>query len=119
QIAQVKVVFNLPPRLAKTILPLTIVPPKYLAYVEWFSSFKPQPERYYLMYKVARTIKNGDRLANIIPVNNIRRSIHLLPKFGPVAPPPPPDWKSHNILDKCSAFFANPWTDRHIYATKY
>ncbi|KAJ7812809.1 hypothetical protein B0H14DRAFT_3090442 [Mycena olivaceomarginata] len=116
RIAQVIVVFTLPPRLAKSILPPTIVPPKYLAYVEWFSSFKPQPERYHLMYKVARTIKKGDRLASIIPVNNIRRSIHLLPKFGPVAPP---DWKSHNVLDKCPAFFANPWTDRHIYATLY
>ncbi|KAJ7330270.1 hypothetical protein DFH08DRAFT_916532 [Mycena albidolilacea] len=96
--------------------PTNIVPPKYLAYVEWFSSFKPQPERHHLMYKVAQTVKNGDRLASIIAVNNIRRSIHLLPKFGPVAPP---DLKSHNVLDKCPVFFANPWTDRHIYATLY
>ncbi|KAJ7871099.1 hypothetical protein B0H13DRAFT_2555611 [Mycena leptocephala] len=66
RIAQVKVIFSLPPRLAKTIFPPAIVPPKYLAYVEWFSSFKPQPEQYHLMYKVARTIKNGDRLASII-----------------------------------------------------
>ncbi|KAJ7118222.1 hypothetical protein C8R44DRAFT_923423 [Mycena epipterygia] len=116
RIAQVRVVFTLPQRLAKTIFPTNIVPPKYLAYVEWFSSFKPQPERYHLMYKVSRTIKNGDRLASIIPVSNIRRSIHLLPKFGPVAPL---HWKSHNVLDECTTFFANPWTDRHIYATLY
>ncbi|KAJ7127219.1 hypothetical protein C8R44DRAFT_617264, partial [Mycena epipterygia] len=87
-----------------------------LAYVEWFSSFKPQLERYHLMYKVVRTIKNGDRLASIIPVNNIRRSIHLLPKFGPVAPP---DWKSHNVLDKCPASLQSMGPDRHIYATLY
>ncbi|KAJ7076429.1 hypothetical protein C8R44DRAFT_755450 [Mycena epipterygia] len=61
RIAQVKVVFTLPPRLAKTILPLTIVPPKYLAYVEWFSSFKPQLERYHLMYKVSSNY--GESLA--------------------------------------------------------
>ncbi|KAJ7821262.1 hypothetical protein B0H14DRAFT_2831726 [Mycena olivaceomarginata] len=95
RIAQVRVVFTLPERLAKT----------YLAYVEWFTSFKSQPERHHLMYKVSRVIKNGDRLASIIPVTNIRRSIHL--------------WKSHNVLDKCPVFFANPWTDRHIYATLY
>ncbi|KAJ7438607.1 hypothetical protein FB451DRAFT_1447943 [Mycena latifolia] len=116
RIAQIRVVFSLPPRLAKTIFPPNIVPPKHLAYVEWFSSFKPQPERHHLMYKVSRVIKNGDRLASIIPVDNIRRSVHLLPKFGPIAPP---DWKSHNVLDKCPAFFANPWTDRHIYTTLY
>ncbi|KAJ6555618.1 hypothetical protein DFH09DRAFT_923668 [Mycena vulgaris] len=98
------------------IFPSNIEPPKYLAYVEWFSSFKPQPERHHMMYKVSRIIKNGARLASIIPVGNIRRRIHLLPKFGPIAPP---EWKSHNVLDKCPVFFANPWTDRHIYATLY
>ncbi|KAJ6553786.1 hypothetical protein DFH09DRAFT_924695 [Mycena vulgaris] len=116
RIAQVRVVFTLPPRLAKMIFPSNIEPPRYLPYVEWFSSFKPQPERHHMMYKVSRIIKNGDRLASIIPVGNIRRSIHLLPKFGPIAPP---EWKSHNVLDKCPVFFANPWTDRHIYTTLY
>ncbi|KAJ6475468.1 hypothetical protein C8R45DRAFT_1102753 [Mycena sanguinolenta] len=86
RVGQVRVVFTLPPHLAKQILPSNIQPPKYLAYVEWFSAFKPQPERHHLMYKVSRVIKNGDRLASIIPVSNIRRSVHLLPKFGPVAP---------------------------------
>ncbi|KAJ7136421.1 hypothetical protein C8R43DRAFT_1089450 [Mycena crocata] len=116
RIAQVRVVFSLPPRLAKTILPAHVVLPKYLAYVEWFSPFKSDPEPHHFMYKVSRTIKNGDRLASIIPVDNISRSIHLLPKFGPVAPP---EWRSHNVLDKCPVFFVNPWTDRHIYATLF
>ncbi|KAJ6596504.1 hypothetical protein B0H10DRAFT_1828268, partial [Mycena sp. CBHHK59/15] len=107
RIAQVRVIFTLPERLAKTVFPLNVRPPKYLAYVEWFSAFKPQPERHHLMYKVSRVIRNGDRLASIIPVDNIRRSIHLLPKFGPVAPP---EWRSYNVLDKCPVFFANPWS---------
>jgi hypothetical protein len=63
------------------------------------------------MYKVNGSMKDGYR---IIPVVNIRRSVHLLPKFGPVAPA---DWKSSNVLDKCSHFFVNSLTDRHIYAT--
>ncbi|KAJ7906687.1 hypothetical protein B0H13DRAFT_1880374 [Mycena leptocephala] len=70
----------------------------------------------YRIAQVSRVIKNGDRLASIIPVYNIQRSIHLLPKFGPVAPQ---EWKSHNVLDKFRVFFANPWTDRRIYATLY
>ncbi|KAJ7100980.1 hypothetical protein B0H15DRAFT_770315 [Mycena belliarum] len=116
RIAQVRVVFSLPPRLANTILAPTVTVPSHLAYVEWFSQFKPEPERYHSMYKVTRAVKNGDRLASIIPVPNIRRSAHLLPKFGPVAPL---EWKSHNVLDKCPVFFANPWTDRHMYSTLY
>ncbi|KAJ6608216.1 hypothetical protein B0H10DRAFT_2166622 [Mycena sp. CBHHK59/15] len=67
----------------------------------------------YLMYKVNRSLKDGDQLASIIPVANIRRSVHLLPKFGLVAAA---DWKSSNILNKCPYFFVNSMTDRHIYA---
>ncbi|KAJ7902969.1 hypothetical protein B0H13DRAFT_1460737, partial [Mycena leptocephala] len=58
-----------------------------LAYVEWFSAFSPRPEANHLMYKINRSLKNGDRIVSVIPVANIRRSVHLLPKFGPVAPP--------------------------------
>ncbi|KAJ7769505.1 hypothetical protein B0H16DRAFT_1661035 [Mycena metata] len=116
QIGQVRVVFTLSPHLARQILPSHIQPPQYLAYVEWFSAFKPNPERHHLMCKVSRVVRNGDRLASIIPVSNIRRSVHLLPKFGPVAPA---EWKSHNVLDQCPVFFANPWTDKHIYTTLY
>jgi hypothetical protein len=116
RIAQVRVVFNLPDRLARLIFPPNIIPPKHLAYVEWFSSFKPQPEQHHLMHRISRIMKDGDRFASIIPVDNIRRSIHLFPKFGAVAPV---EWKSHNVLDRCPVFFANPWTDRHMYATLY
>ncbi|KAJ7720056.1 hypothetical protein B0H14DRAFT_2298290, partial [Mycena olivaceomarginata] len=53
-----------------------------------------EPEPDHLMYKVNRSLKDGDRLSSIIPVANIRRSVHLLPKFGPVAPA---EWKSTNV----------------------
>ncbi|KAJ7333971.1 hypothetical protein DFH08DRAFT_707664, partial [Mycena albidolilacea] len=62
-----------------------------------FSPFT-EPEPDHLMYKVNRSLKDRDRLSSIIPVANIRRSVHLLPKFGPVAPA---QWKSTNVLDKC------------------
>ncbi|KAJ7134198.1 hypothetical protein C8R44DRAFT_729685 [Mycena epipterygia] len=116
QIAQVRVVFTLPARIVKSIFPVGVQPPKYLAYVEWFSPFTWEPERNCLMYKVSRTEKEGERMASIVAVKDIRRSIHLLPKFGPVTPP---DWRSSNVLEKCPVFFANPWTDRHIYATLF
>ncbi|KAJ7737437.1 hypothetical protein DFH07DRAFT_752997 [Mycena maculata] len=115
RVAQVRVVFSIPPRHIPNLFSPGLSPPKHLAYVEWFSPFT-FPEPHHLMYKVNRSLKDGDRIASIIPLANIRRSVHLLPKFGPVAPP---EWKSSNVLDACSHFFVNSMSDRHIYATLF
>ncbi|KAJ7909888.1 hypothetical protein B0H13DRAFT_1616178, partial [Mycena leptocephala] len=87
-----------------------------LAYVEWFSAFSPEPEPHHLLYKIRRSLKNGARLSSIVPVANIRRSVHLLPKFGPSAPK---DWTSSNVLERCPLFFVNSMADRHSYATPF
>ncbi|KAJ7463054.1 hypothetical protein B0H11DRAFT_1922992 [Mycena galericulata] len=100
RVAQVRVVFSIPPAHISNLFSVGLSPPKRLAYVEWFSAFT-RPEPNHLMYKVNRSLKGGERSASIIPLENIRRSVHLLPKFGPVAPP---GWKSSNVLDECSQF---------------
>ncbi|KAJ6559035.1 hypothetical protein B0H10DRAFT_1846098 [Mycena sp. CBHHK59/15] len=115
RVAQVRVVFSIPSRHIPNLFSPGLSPPKHLAYVEWFSPFM-QPEPKHLMYKVNRSLKDGDRISSIIPLANIRRSVHLLPKFGLVAPP---EWKSSNVLDECPHFFVNSMTDRHIYATLF
>ncbi|KAJ7854812.1 hypothetical protein B0H14DRAFT_2353535, partial [Mycena olivaceomarginata] len=56
-----------------------------------FSPFT-EPEPTHLMYMVKRSLKDDDRIANIIPLANIRQC--LSPKFGPVAPP---HWKSGTV----------------------
>ncbi|KAJ6447954.1 hypothetical protein C8R45DRAFT_1057423 [Mycena sanguinolenta] len=69
-------------------------PPDHLVYVEWFSPFTPQPEPHHLMYLIKR--------------------IYLLPRFSPVAPL---HWTSDNVLEQCSLFYVNCFSDCHVYTT--
>ncbi|KAH7904086.1 hypothetical protein BJ138DRAFT_1019618, partial [Hygrophoropsis aurantiaca] len=55
-----------------------------------------------------------ERQVSVVPVASLRRSIHLIPKFGPIAPR---EWTSSNVLEQCSTFFVNCFTDRHAYLT--
>ncbi|EPQ52542.1 hypothetical protein GLOTRDRAFT_79649 [Gloeophyllum trabeum ATCC 11539] len=112
RVAQVRVVFSIPPRAVATLFKRP--PPGHLAYVEWFTAFSMTPDANSGMYKVSRSIQNGERLASVIPVCQIERSVHLFPKWGPVAPR---EWSSSTVLDSAPAFFVNPFLDRHTFVT--
>ncbi|EIW74923.1 hypothetical protein CONPUDRAFT_93688 [Coniophora puteana RWD-64-598 SS2] len=90
--------------------------PKHLAYVSWYTAFGETPDRHHGLYPVRPEVRNGEHLVSIIPVSSIARSVHLFPKFGPVAPR---DWSSSNVLDLCPSFFVNPFTDRHAYMSLF
>ncbi|KAJ6600827.1 hypothetical protein B0H10DRAFT_2319986 [Mycena sp. CBHHK59/15] len=103
RVGQVRVVSSIPEKHIKKVFKAGITIPKYLVYVEWFTAFQRQPEPNHLMYKISRAEnRDGDHMASIIPIDNIRRSVHLFPKFGRVAPR---EWSSSNVLEKCSTFF--------------
>ncbi|KAF8810314.1 hypothetical protein BYT27DRAFT_7209578 [Phlegmacium glaucopus] len=117
RVARVRVVFSLSEKVAERLFLPGVRVPRHLAYVEWFSPFSNAPDPNHRMYKVTRSLSSdGSPLSSIVPVANIFRSVHLLPKFGPVAPV---EWTSSNVMDKCNTFFLNSFTDKHLYRVLY
>ncbi|KAJ7750295.1 hypothetical protein B0H16DRAFT_1663370 [Mycena metata] len=117
RVGQVRCIFSIPEKQVQQIFNAGITVPKYLVYIEWFTAFKSRPEPNHLLYKISRAEnRDGDRMSSIIPIDNIRRSVHLFPKFGLVAPR---EWTSSNVLEECATFFVSCFTDRHSYVTIY
>jgi len=104
RVGQVRVVFTLPDSVDG-------VPSERLAYIEWFTKFTT-PDNNHQMFRLNRSVENGERVASIVPVSTIRRSAHLFPKFGSAVPE---GWSSDNVLEECTSFYLNPFTDRHMY----
>ncbi|KAI1784280.1 hypothetical protein LXA43DRAFT_976757 [Ganoderma leucocontextum] len=113
-VARVRVVFKIPERGMTHLFP-GIAPdkrPQHLAYVELFTPLNTKHPDHGL-YKVSPAYTgDGKRLGLIVPIDDIVRSCHLIPDFGPVAPR---DWTSSNVLDKCTAFYLNTFADRNTY----
>ncbi|KAG1893091.1 uncharacterized protein F5891DRAFT_1208123 [Suillus fuscotomentosus] len=102
RVAQVRVVFTLTSQATNLLFPAgPLKPPAHLAYVEWFTPFQ-QPESHHGLYKICRLMRHGERLASIIDVSDIRRSVHLFPNFGAVVPR---EWTSSTVLELCPSFF--------------
>ena len=112
---QVRVIFSLSKKAHKAVFKDDPTAPTQFVYLEWFSRFKPRPEANHRFYRVMRSrTQVGDRIAAIVPLESIERSVHLVPKFGAVKPP---EWTSETVLNLCDTFFVNSFTDRHTYIT--
>ena len=110
RVAQIRVVFQFPKSAVSSIfLSSRPPPPVDLAYVEWFSPLS-MPDVNHGMYRVSRSYRNNRRLASVIPLSEVCRSVHLFPVFSPVE-----QWQSQTVLDECRNFYVNPFLDRHMH----
>lgn len=110
-IGQVRVVFSVPENVIEHLFQ-NMHPPKYLAYIEWFSAFTKTREPNSKMYRIKRAVHNNAPVVSIIPVYLIKRSVHLIPKWGYQVPV---EWTSDNVLELCSSSFLNSFKDRNTY----
>lgn len=117
RVAQVRVVFKIPSKSIQHLFQDVNAArdvAKHLAYVEWFTPFQARRDPNHLMYRVSRSVRNGRRLASIVPVESFQRSVHLLPRFGNTAPR---EWSSFSVLEQCNTFYVNPFSDRDMFLT--
>jgi hypothetical protein len=118
RVAQVRVIFQIPSKAIEHIFQDaesdtgTLDPSKHLAYVEWFTPFSAQPDANHLMYRVSKSMRHGRYLTSIIPVEAFQRSVHLIPRFGHTTPR---ELSSFTVLEECSSFYVNPFSDRDFF----
>jgi hypothetical protein len=115
RVGRVKVLFCLPEKLDdNTPVPLNW-PKACLAYVEWYSTFKPTHEDNHEMYSISVLPPRATGLSNasIIPLTDIRQTCQLIPNFGRANINP--SWNSHTVLDECKTFFVNNWNSLYAY----
>jgi len=113
RVGQVRVIFTLPSKSIPLLSPPTARIHDYLAYIEWFTPFPPTPEQSHGLYKLSKALQGGHRVASVVPLANVMRSVHLIPNFGAIAPR---EWTSDGVLDDCNTFWLNLYLDRYTFA---
>ena len=112
RIAQVRVLFSIPEKYVARLFTSGRPIPRIFAYIEWFDKFEKAPSGPMRLWSVKRSITDGHRMALLIPIGHIFRSVHLFPNWtGDNVR----EWSSTNVLEKASNFYLNPFSDRHAY----
>ena len=88
------------------------------ALVEWFSAASDEPEEDTGMWIVEPDLDaDGQRVLDVIHVNSIFCSAHLIPVHG--AHYIPPYLQASDVLDSFNAYFVNKYADHHAHEEIY
>ncbi|KAF8143444.1 hypothetical protein K438DRAFT_1911066 [Mycena galopus ATCC 62051] len=102
-VARVRVIFKLPEHHGNYADPLV--------YIDWFKPLTT-PVTNLGMYCVSLSTRMHHQKSEIIPITQIVRSCHLIPRFGRRIDP---TWNSENVLDCCKEFYLNPYLRHHDF----
>jgi len=104
RLAQVRVIFTLPPQLGRYDQPL--------AYIKWFTPLNTMDELTG-MYIVSRSTRHHRRNAAIVPVEQIARSCHLMAKYsGSITEK---GWTSDTVLELATQFYVNTYSSIELF----
>ncbi|KAJ7862571.1 hypothetical protein B0H13DRAFT_1900002 [Mycena leptocephala] len=102
-VARVRVIFKLPEHHGNY--------PDPLVYIDWFKPLTT-PVANLEMYRVSLSTRMRHQKSEIIPITDIVRSCHLIPRFGRRIDP---TWTSENVLDRFKEFYLNPYLRHHDF----
>ncbi|THU96311.1 hypothetical protein K435DRAFT_664760 [Dendrothele bispora CBS 962.96] len=107
RVGRVRAIFSLPSGKLDTLFAPNSMPPKHLAYVEWFTKFNQRADPYSGLHTVKR-----QNASAVVPLETLQRSVHLIPKWSGTVPS---GWTSESVLDDCDTFYLNVFKDDHSY----
>src|ERR1700742_3742797 len=113
---QVRIIFCLPSVLGVSTIkqssPACWNVKEPLAYIQWFSKFKKEPDSNNKMYVVERAMDTKGQIQGaVVPLTNIRQCCML----SPATKDWDPDWESHMVIDQCKRFFVNNFQSKYSY----
>ena len=103
-VARVRILFKLP-----KVYHLTTV--HSLAYIKWYTPFGTLDAETG-MFVVKLSARSHHVHSEVIEINRIVHSMHLLPKYRRKVNP---GWTSQNVADHCWAFFTSPYSNIHMF----
>jgi hypothetical protein len=100
RIAQIRMIFDLPPQFGAF--------PHPLAYIEWFTQLGRFDANTGL-YSITRSTRQGQRNAEVVAIDRIVRGCHLMARCGQTFPS---SLTTDNILEQTSIhYLVNPYID--------